>query len=113
MSGFTDSESQRSGRSGKRPTDVHAWVHWNGGSGAPETQYNISSISNPETGQWMVYFRKASPTSNHCCHVTTGGGGYDGDCWTGDYAAGAVRVLQANGGAYSNTTEMNLTVFTP
>ena len=54
MSGFTDSESQRSGRSGKRHTDVHAWVHWNGGSGAPETQYNISSISNPETGQWMV-----------------------------------------------------------
>ena len=113
MSGFTDSEGQRSGRSGKRHTDVLAWVYWNGGSGAPETEHNVSSISNPETGQWMVYFMRASSTSNHCSQVTTGGNGYTGDCFTQDYTAGAVRVLQANGSAYSNTTEMNLTVFSP
>jgi len=113
MSGFTDSEGQRSGRQGKRHTDILAWVHWNGGSGAPETEYNVSSISNPETGQWMVYFMRQSPSTNHCTNVTTGGGGYDGDVYVGDFAHGAVRVLQANGGAYSNTTEMNLTVFCP
>ena len=39
--------------------------------------------------------------------------GYGGDTYVGDFAHGAVRVLQANGGAYSNTSEMNLIVFCP
>ena len=92
---------------------AHAWVHWNGGSGSIEESYNVSGVSNPETGQWTVTFASSAGTANHSTVVTTAGGGYSGDTFCQDYTASTVKVMQGNGSAYANTSEISVITFSP
>lgn len=91
-----------------------AWVNFNGtGTVAIRAAYNVSSITDNNTGIYTVNFATAMPDSNHCAQVSsylvvTGVNTSD---QVENFTNSSVRIVHQEGNAITDTSIICVSVF--
>ena len=89
-----------------------AWINLNGtGTVAIRDSFNVSSLTDHETGQIGVNFTTAMSNANYVVGVLNSSHMYDGTAACFDRTTTSFKCVSSNGSAYADAAEVDAIVF--
>ena len=111
MSGIIGTSHSRSKIVGRSKDTAKAWVKFDGtGTPAIDDSFNVSGLTDHETGQIGVNFITAMSSAEYVV-VVLGGGMYGGNAACFDRSATTFKAVTSSGTAYADSAEVDVLVF--
>jgi hypothetical protein len=111
MSGIVGTSHSKSKVIGESQDTAKAWVNFNGtGTPAIRDSFNVSSLTDHETGQIGVNFLNAMSNSNYAV-VVLGGSMYGGNAACNDPSTTTFKAITSSSSAYVDSAQVSAIVF--